>query len=187
MDPSGRRAPGCVLGSARILDRLVIFAMVSLFPRVGAVPGLAELGVESKVSALHRESTGLMWLGVALGALLFQVSPIATLGRPVLATWLEPDDLDTHAFRLATHRVYLVRQAIMLLKMMGGIFWGESPEIRTELHLPAYGRDPGTRRTEPVVVVAPVTARRPVLPLVTLGRREEERGRHVEPDRHETD
>ena len=35
--------------------------------------------------------------------------------------------------------MYLIRQLIVLLKLTAGIFWGQSPELRAFLHLPAYG------------------------------------------------
>jgi hypothetical protein len=67
---------------------------------------------------------------------------------------------------------------VVLLKLMAGIFWGESPEIRARMNLPPYGQDPATRRLEaqvpPPAVVPP---REPVPALVTLGKRELEKGR----------
>ena len=95
------------------------------------------------------------------------------------AALLSPDDLDTHAFRIATTRVYAVRQIVVLLKLIGGVFWGESPEIRAFISLPPYGPDPGTRRTEAMVARPARTPREPSPRLVPLGRREVERGRAV--------
>jgi len=133
--------------------------------------------VEEKIETMRRESTRLFWTGIVVGALFFQVSPILTLRRPWLAAFLTDDELDLHANALATHPVYLVRQLTVLLKVMAGLFWGESPEIRAFIHLPAYGDDPKTRRAERHVppVLAPIRA--PVDALVTLGRHERERGR----------
>jgi hypothetical protein len=128
------------------VNELVRFAMVAFFPRVDPLPGLAELGVDEKIAGLRRESTLLLWTGIVAAAIFFQLSPILTVHRPWPAVLLSEEQLDTHAFKLATHRAYLVRQIVMLLKLMAGIFWGESPEIRAFLHLPAYPPDPGTRR-----------------------------------------
>lgn len=97
--------------------------------------------------------------------------------RPWPAVFLSDEQLDAHAHRLASHRFYLLRQLIVLLKMMGGIFWAESPEIRGFLHLPAYPDDPGTRRIEAHVARPVPGPRAPVAALVQLGRREEGRGR----------
>jgi hypothetical protein len=159
------------------VNELVRFALVAFFPREGDLPGLAELGVEEKIAALRRDSTRLFWTGIVAAAVFFQISPILTVRRPWPAVLLTPEQLDAHAHALATHRVYLLRQIIVLLKLMGGVFWGQSPEIRAFLHLPAYGDDPGTRRLEASVLRPPFPPRAPVPALVTLGRREEERGR----------
>ncbi len=165
----------CAISSA--VNELVRFAMVAFFPRVGDLPGLAELGVEEKISALRRESTLLFWTGIVVAALFFHLSPILTVHRPLPATFLSEDELDDHAFKLATHRAYLVRQLVIVLKLMAGVFWGESPEIRAFLCLPAYPADPGTRRLGSSVVPATLVPRAPVPALRRLGRREEERGR----------
>jgi hypothetical protein len=159
------------------VNELVRFALVAFFPRVGDLPGLAELGVDEKIAALRRDSTRLFWTGIVAAAVFFQLSPILTVRRPWPAVMLTEEQLDAHAHAIATHRIYLLRQIIVLLKLMGGVFWGQSPEIRAFLHLPAYGDDPGTRRVDSNVAGAPYPPRAPVDVLVKLGRREEERGR----------
>jgi hypothetical protein len=159
------------------VNELVRFALVAFFPRVDDLPGLAELGVDEKIAALRRESTFLFWFGIVAAAVFFQLTPVLTVRRLVPAVLLSPEQLDEHAHKLASFPVYVIRQLIVLLKMMGGLFWGESPEIRAFLHLPAYGDDPGTRRLTadmPALVPGP---RAPVPALVQLGRRERERGR----------
>ena len=125
------------------MEALVCFALVAFFPRLDDLPGLAELGVEAKVAKLHRESPFVFWLGLVAAAIFFQLSPIATIGKPLPAALLAPHELDTHAFRIATTRVYAVRQIIVLLKLIGGVFWGEAPEIRAFISLPPYGPIPG--------------------------------------------
>ncbi|MEO7328069.1 MAG: hypothetical protein ABI193_05800 [Minicystis sp.] len=162
------------------MNELVRFALVAFFPREGDLPGLAELGVDEKIATLRRESTQLFWFGVVAAAVFFQLSPIVTVYRPWPAVFLTEEQLDEHAHRLATFPVYLIRQLLVLLKLIAGMFWGESPEIRAFLSLPAYGADPGTRRTEAIVAPHVVVARAPVPRLITLGKREEERGRVVD-------
>jgi hypothetical protein len=160
------------------VNELVRLAMVAFFPSVDDLPGLADLGVREKIARLRRESTLLLWTGIVASSLFFQLSPILTVHKPVPAGLLSEEDLDAHAFKLATHRVYLIRQLVLLLKLMAGVFWGESPEIRAFLHLPAYPADPGTRRVEARPTAPRLLARAPAPALVALGRREEERGRH---------
>lgn len=159
------------------MNELVRFALVSFFPREGDLPGLAELGVDERIRELRRDSTALFWTGIVAAAVVFQLSPILTVHRPWPAVFLSEDELDAHAQKLATHPVYLLRQLIVLLKLMGGTFWGQSPEVRAFLHLPAYPEDPGTRRVEAHVARPVPGPRAPVAALVTLGRKEEERGR----------
>ncbi len=168
-----------MVGDANVppVNDLVRFALVAFFPREGDLPGLAELGVDDKLAALRRESTGLFWFGIVAAAVFFQLSPILTVRRPVPAVLLSEEQLDAHANRLASYPVYLVRQLIVLLKLMAGVFWGESPEIRGFLHLPAYGTDPGTRRITSDRAPLLPGERAPVPALVQLGRRELERGR----------
>jgi hypothetical protein len=161
------------------VNELVRFAMCAFFPREGDLPGLAELGVDEKIAKLRRETTLLFWTGVVAATLLFYVSPILTVRRPLPATFLTEEELDAHAFKLSTHRAYLIRQLVTLLKIAAGMFWGQSPEIRAFLHLPPYATDPGTRRTESNVSPQVLLPRAPAAGLVQLGRREEERGRGV--------
>ncbi len=169
------------------MNELVRFALVALFPAEGDLPGLADLGVDEKIAAIRRDSTRVFWLGMVGAALFFQLSPVLTVYVPLPAVFLTPDQLDRHANRLATHPAYLIRQVMMLLKLVGGLFWGESKEIRERLALPAYPADPGTRRTEPTIVRSAIGERAPVEPLVQLGRRERDRGRGAPDLKHSID
>lgn len=151
--------------------------MVAFFPRVDDVPGLAELGVAAKIADLRRESTLLFWTGIVGAAVFFQIAPILTVRRPWPAVFLTPEELDLHAHRLSGHPVYLIRQLIVLLKLSGGLLWGQSKEIRAMLDLPSYPADPGTRRTEVLVARTELSQRAPSGKLVQLGLREVARGR----------
>jgi hypothetical protein len=159
------------------VNELVRFALVAYFPRVDDLPGLADLGIEAHVVALRRDATLLFWTGIVAASVFFQLSPILTVRRPWPAVFLTEEQLDAHAHALATHPVYLLRQIIVLLKLTAGIFWGQSPEIRAYLSLPAYGPDPGTRRTEPHPARPVPGPRAPVPALVQLGVREASRSR----------
>jgi len=168
-------APPTVLG----VNEFVRFALIAYYPRTDDLPGLADLGIDEKITLFRRESTGLFWIGIVLAALFFQVSPVLTLKRPWLATWLTPEQLDQHAHALTSHPWYLVRQLPMMLKLMGGMFWAQSPEIRSFVNLPPYPADPGTRRTETFVPrfeppPRVITSEN----LIALGRQERDRGRH---------
>ena len=78
--------------------------------------------------ALRRDSTRLFWTGIVAAAVVFQISPILTIRRPWLAVMLTEPQLDAHAHALATHRIYLLRQIIVLLKLMGAEAKPTTPE-----------------------------------------------------------
>ncbi len=166
------------------VNDLVRFALVAYFPRDGDLPGLAEMDVDGKIAALRRESTWLFWVGLVGAAFFFQITPILTVRRPWPAVFLDEDQLDEHANRLSAYPSYLIRQILFLLKLVGGLFWGQSPEVRRALELPEYPPDPGTRRTEEIVARPVLGPRAPVESLVLLGRRELSRGRGRDHDRH---
>jgi hypothetical protein len=169
--------------SVRRVNDLVRFAMVAFFPPVDDLPGLVDLDVDVKIANLRRETTPLMWLGVVAAAVFFQLTPILTVRRPWPAVLLTPEELDLHAHRISSHPIYVIRQLIVLLKMTGGLLWGESTEVRAILDLPAYPADPGTRRTELVVARPEIAERAPGEKLVQLGRREVALGR--DPAQHD--
>jgi hypothetical protein len=165
------------------VNDLVRFALVAFFPREGDLPGLAELGVDDHVAALRRDATPLFWVGIVGAAIFFQLSPILTVRRPWPAVWLTEEQLDQHAHEIATHRVYVIRQIVMLLKLAGGFFWAQSNEIRARMALPPYAADPGTRRTEAFIGRPAIQQRSPAPLLAMIGRRDEAKGRGREHDR----
>jgi hypothetical protein len=56
---------------------------------------------------------------------------------------------------MATHRIYLIRMAMTMLKTVGGLIWGAEPQLRAILHMPAYPADPGTYRDDQFTAVRP--------------------------------
>lgn len=162
------------------VNDLVRFALVAFYPTVDDLPGLADLDVDAHIASLRRETTLFMWVGIVAAAVLFQITPILTVRRPWLAVSLTDDELDAHAHALSNHPAYLIRQLILLLKLFGGIFWAEAPEVRQLLNLPPYPPDPGTRRTEAHVSRPEPGDRAPLPVLVALGRREQALGRGID-------
>ena len=53
---------------------------------------------------------------------------------------------DKHANKITSAPIYLVRQAIFLLKLPGGLCWGTHPTVRKHFALAAYAPDPETVR-----------------------------------------
>lgn len=126
------------------LTRSVIAAF---YPRVGEVPGVDELGLDEYLAAFQRDAPPLMRIGLLLGAVVFALTPILTIGWPLPSFLLPKEALDRHAYRVATHPSYLLRQITMVPKMIGGMCWGQHPRVRSLHGLAAYSADPGTWRS----------------------------------------
>jgi hypothetical protein len=117
-----------------------------MFPAEGDMPGVADMDAAAYVRKLRAESTFTYWVGVVVGALVFIAAPVITIGWPVPAMLLPAATLDRYADRVAGHPIYLVRQAMLLLKLNGGMLWAAHPTVRAAFGLPAYPPDPGTFR-----------------------------------------
>lgn len=126
---------------------LVRAAIVALYPRVGDFPGAEDCDLDAFLERFRRETTTLMWVGVVLGALLFQLTPILTVHVPLPATLLSEDTANRHAERIASTDVYLLRQSIFLVKLVAGLAWGGHPRVRERFALPPLAADPGTWRS----------------------------------------
>jgi hypothetical protein len=125
---------------------LVRSAIAILYPRIEGLPGAEDCDLSAFLEQFRRETIGLMWLGILAGAVVFHLTPVFTVLVPLPAFLLPPHLADRHAQRIAESRVYLVRQAIMLLKVPGGMAWGADPGVRAHLALPPLPPDPDTWR-----------------------------------------
>lgn len=122
-------------------------AMVTLYPRTEAFPGIEDTGVDAFLVRFRRESSLIIWVGVVLGTFVFHWSPILTLFIPLPAFMLSARLREKHAARiLSSSRLYLLRQAVFLVKLMAGFCWGADPVVRAKLGLAPYPADPGTWR-----------------------------------------
>jgi hypothetical protein len=122
-------------------------AITAILPRSDRFPGAAELDLAPFVAKFLRETTWLMWLAAVGSAVAFALSPVLTVYVPLPAFLLPAGLLDRHAAAMSEHRIYPVRQAAFLLKMIGGLHWAAHPEVRARLGLAPYPPDPGTWRT----------------------------------------
>jgi hypothetical protein len=125
---------------------LVRAAIVMLYPRVGDWPGAEDCDLDEFLDRFRRETTALMWIGVVLGAVVFQLTPIVTVFVPLPASLLSKELANRHAERVATTNVYLLRQAVFLVKLVAGLVWGGHPSVRERFALPPLPPDPGTWR-----------------------------------------
>lgn len=126
---------------------LVRAALLILYPRIDGLPGLADTRLDEFLERFRREAPALMWVGVIAGALVFHLTPLFTVGVPLPAFWLPRATADRHAARLTQTPLYLVRQAVFLVKLVGGLAWGTDPEVRQRLGLTALPPEPPRWRT----------------------------------------
>ena len=126
---------------------LLCFAMRAMMPRTETLPGIADTDIEGFLRRMRRESEGIYWLGMIAGAVLFTITPLVTIGLPVPAFFLRGRLLERHTDRVLSHRLYLLRQGVFLLRFSAGMCWGADPNVRAAFALPPYPVDPGTFRT----------------------------------------
>lgn len=126
---------------------LVRSAMVAFYPRTAELPGLADTGIDAYLRQFKRETTFTMWLGVVLAAWLFHLSPLFTVFVPLPAFLLPASLRDKHASRIGSTNIYLVKQAMLVLKLPAGLCWGRDREVRKRFAMAAYEPDPETWRT----------------------------------------
>jgi fumarate reductase subunit D len=96
---------------------------------------------------MKKDSEPLYWLGLVLGAIVFAITPLITIGVPLPAFFLPKGLLNRHAERILSHPVYLLRQSALLVRLSAGMCWGADAAVRGRFNLPPYGPDPGTFRT----------------------------------------
>ena len=63
-----------------------------------------------------------------------------------IAARLSPEDRARHVDLVGSTENYQLRQLMFLLKMVAGMAWGQSPEVRQAMGLSPYPEDPGTWR-----------------------------------------
>ncbi|MCC6810772.1 MAG: hypothetical protein IT381_25310 [Deltaproteobacteria bacterium] len=126
---------------------LIRAACVALYPRTETLPGVIDTDIDGFLRRFRKESNGLLWLGLVAGTLIFTATPLITVFLPLPSFLLPRRLLDKHADRIASHRVYLLRQAIVVVKMAAGLCWGAHPKVRAAFALPPYPDEPSRWRT----------------------------------------
>lgn len=131
---------------AAVASPLITWALVATLPSADDIPGLDQLDTRGEVRRLIREAPLLFTVALLGSVLGFVLTPVLTVRWPLPALLLPRAVLDRHAYGMASHRLYLMRQAMLMLKTAGGGIWAAAPEVRARLGLAAYGSDPGTFR-----------------------------------------
>ena len=76
------------------------------------------------------------------------VTPLFTVGLPLPACLLPGKLLARHSERILSHRVYVLRQAVFLLRLSAGMCWGADEHVRATFALAPY---PADRDVPPVM------------------------------------
>ena len=126
---------------------LIKQAMLPLMPRSPLLPGLRDTELDAFLRKMRREAEPTMWLGLVLGALLFALTPLLTIGVPLPAFLLPERLLARHTERIIAHPLYLLRSAMAVVRLVAGVCWGSDPHVRAHFSLAPYPVDPGTFRT----------------------------------------
>ena len=127
-----------------MLVRIIAWTLAALFPTTGSLPGLDQVDCKPKLTELLATAPHGFTLGLYAATTLFLISPLLTVFWPAPAPLLPQAALDRHADRMANHPIYLMRQAMLLLKTVGGLVWGAHPDVRQALSLAPLPPDPGT-------------------------------------------
>ena len=130
-----------------MFDWFIRHAMRALYPRTDELPGIEDTDDVGFVKRYRRDSTALMYLGLLAGTAAFIASPLVTVYLPMPSFFLPKRLLERHAQRVSYSRIYLLRQAVFLLKLAAGLCWGAHPAVRAKMSMAPYPEDPGTWRT----------------------------------------
>ncbi len=125
---------------------LVSASIAAALPSTPALPGLDTLHPDRFVRQFLRAAPWTLWLVTVGSAIAFQLTPLITVYWPLPALLLPATVRDRHANAMACHRLYLVRMAMVMVKTVGGLYWGAHPQVRKALGLPAYAPDPQSWR-----------------------------------------
>ncbi len=126
---------------------MVRFALSAMMPGSETLPAIADLGLREYVDRFFEEATWMFWVGAVISCVAFMFTPVFTVYWPVPAVLLPAKLLDRHAAEMASHRLYALRQAGLMVKMVAGLHWASTPQVRAQFGLPPYSPDPDTWRT----------------------------------------
>jgi hypothetical protein len=125
---------------------LIKFAMRAMMPRTESLPGIADTDLDGFLRRLRKETLTIYWVGLVLGAVIFTVTPLITVGLPLPAFFLPKRLLERHTERILSYPIYLVRQGVFLIRLSAGLCWGADADVRARFALAPYAPDPGTFR-----------------------------------------
>ena len=126
---------------------LIAAAMRDFMPRTAALPGIEDTDVAGFLRRMRREADTAYWLGLVIGTIVYNLTPLLTVHVPLPAVLLPARLRDLHARRIVDSKSYMIRQAVFLVRLSAGMCWGGDAAVRARFELAPYGADPGTFRT----------------------------------------
>jgi fumarate reductase subunit D len=126
---------------------LIKSAMCAMMPRTEKLPGIEDTDLDGFLRKLRADAEPLYWLGLVVGAVVFAITPLITIGVPLPSFLLPRKLLDKHSDRVLAHPSYLIRQGVFLVRLSAGLCWGADPKVRALFALQPYPADPGSFRT----------------------------------------
>lgn len=121
--------------------------MCDLYPGDDELPGVESCDVDAFLERFARESNPTMYAGVVAGSVVYALTPVITIGKPLPSFMLSKEDRDKHAQAISSTDRYMLRQTAFLVKLVAGLCWGQHPTVREKMNLQPYPEDPGTFRT----------------------------------------
>ena len=103
------------------------FAIQAIYPSTEALPGVSETELRPFLKDLKANAPPLMRIGLMAATFVFMITPILTVYLPVPAFFLRGKLLERHASKLLSHRSYVLRQIVYLLKIGGRAVLGRAP------------------------------------------------------------
>ena len=125
---------------------LIKFAMCTMMPASPALPGIGDTALDEFLHRMRREADTMYWLGLVVGAVVFMITPLFTVFIPLPACLLPAKLRARHATRIVGHPIYVLRQAVFLVRLSAGMCWGADGRVRAAYALAPYPSDAGTFR-----------------------------------------
>ncbi len=123
-------------------------ALMSILPRNDHITSLEELDDFEGFRLYLKEGFPaiIRIMLTFVSVIIWQMSPIFTIGLRSRATNLNANWRDKHTEALVKHRYYYIRHAMSLLKAFAMLHWGRSDIVRNEVGIKLYETDPTSCR-----------------------------------------
>ncbi len=125
------------------MRNLVKFVMNETMPSHDGMPGVADIQADLFLDDFGKHAHLLMRIGFRLAVLVYVFCPIFTIGVPLPANVLSKEKREAHLQAYSSSRSFLLSQTWLLIKMITGMCWGMSPEVRAYFGYQPYDPELG--------------------------------------------